>query len=114
MAQIHTNEQFEGTFEFFLADGVTPAPVQPGSVVAASSDETSITIAVSDDGHFVAPAVAPNPGNPARFTVSADSDLGDGVVTITGVSEDIDVIEAIAPQAAVIKITLGAPVPKHA
>lgn len=110
MATLNTAEKFVGSVEFFLADGVTPATVQPGSIVWASSDETVIRVEAGPDGlAFEAPAVAPGI---ARLTVTADADLGDGVVTITGVSDDIEVTLAPAPLASVIRINLGAPVPK--
>jgi len=110
MASLDTSQQFAGSVEFFLADGTTPATVEPGSIVWASSDETVITVAAGPDGlTFVAPAVAPGT---ARLTVQADADLGSGVTQITGVSDDIEVTLAPAPQASVIRINLGAPVPK--
>lgn len=113
MASMNTSEQIPYTLEFFLADGTTPAQVQAGSVVAASSDETVLRVvpdAGSEDaGNIISVAAS---DTPARVTFTADADLGNGVVTITVITEDITVTQDPATQAQTIRVTLGAPVPK--
>jgi hypothetical protein len=112
MATLDTSQLFQGTVQFFLEDGTTPAVVQSGSIVWKSSDETVIRVIASADGlMFTAPAVA---AGKARLSVSADADVGNGVTTITGVSEEITVTEAPAPKATVVKIDLGEPQDKPA
>lgn len=59
-----------------------PAPVQAGSVVFASSDE-SVFRAEQQDNELQVKVVAVGPGV-AQLNYSADADLGDGVVTIEG------------------------------
>lgn len=87
-----------------------PAPVD-GVPVWASSDETVVTVVAADDG-MSARVIAGVPGGPARVTVTADADMGAGVTTIQGVTEDITVTLDPAQQASVITLTVGAPVPK--
>lgn len=90
-----------------------PASVD-GIPVWASSDETVVRVTPAADGMTAAiTPVAPNPVDqpsgaavPARITVTADADLGQGVKPLVGVSEDILVIED-PNQASVINITLG-------
>lgn len=93
------------------ADG-SPASVEPGSVVVASSDETVITVSSDTGNELSGDVMAVAEGGPARFTVTADADMGNGVVTITGISEDINVTVDPRDQAAMFKITLGAPADK--
>jgi predicted NUDIX family NTP pyrophosphohydrolase len=113
MATMNTSEMIPVTLEFFLADGVTQASVQQDSIVWASSDETVVTAtpdatnAATGFIRSVAVSVAP-----ARVTFTADADMGAGVVTITAVTEDIDVTQDPATLANTIRVTLGAPVPK--
>lgn len=66
--------------------------VEPGSVKAASSDETQLRVTVAADGNSIdVEGVAPSPvDNPARISMTADADPGDGVVEIHGV-EDFNV-----------------------
>lgn len=119
MADINTSQQFQPVLMVTNAAG-QPATVQPGSVVWASSDPTviSVTADPANEMAATAPAVAPNQVDasnnpiPARITVTADADLGAGVVTLTGVSDDIFVTLDPAAQASVMTITLGAAVPK--
>ena len=113
MADMNTSQMIGVTLDFFLADGVTPATVEAGSIVWASSDATVVTaapdVANPATGFIRAVAVSVTP---ARVTFTADADLGAGVVTITGVTEDINVTQDPAALASTVRITLGAPVPK--
>lgn len=110
MATALNTQQFDCTLTITNAAG-QPAQVQAGSVTWATSDATVITVTPAADGmSAVAPCVAP--GGPARLTVTADADMGAGVVTITGVSEDITVTLDPAQQASVVNIVMGAPVAK--
>lgn len=112
MATMNTSQMLPYTLEFFLADGTTPAQVQAGSVVAASSDETVVTVAADAANENAGSIMAVAEGGPARVTFTADADLGAGVVTITGVTEDITITQDPATLAQTFRITLGAPVAK--
>lgn len=106
MATLTTDEHFAAVvLSIFAADGTTPATVQ-GVPVWASSDETIIRVVENADG-MGGSVETVAPGGPVRVTVSADADMGAGVVTITGVSEDITVTPGV-PVAAVMKLDLGA------
>ena len=109
MANANTSQQFNATLTITNALG-NPAPVEAGSIVWASSDETVVSVTASPDGmSAVVPCIAPGT---ARISVSADADLGSGVQTITGVSEDIVVVIDPNSLASVMTLTLGAPVAK--
>lgn len=111
MAEFNTSQQCPVTLVITNAAG-NPAQVQ-GAPTWATSDATVITVTPAADGmSAVVASVAP--GGPARITVSADADLGAGVSTITGVSEDITIVEDPANQASVMTLTLGAPEAKPA
>jgi hypothetical protein len=110
MATGNTSQKFVATLGIFQADGVTPATVD-GVPVWASSDETVIQVVPAADG-MGAELLCIAPGTGVRVTVTADADLGTGVQTITGVSEDIEVTLDPAQLASVMTLTLGAPVPK--
>lgn len=82
-----------------------PAPVD-GIPAWASSDETVVTVTPANDGmsalvDTVGPGVA-------RVSVTADADRGEGVQTITGVSEDINVTIGPNSTASVMTLNLGA------
>lgn len=101
------------TLEPRLTNG-TPAQIQPGSVVWATSDATIITVSTTDGLTGFIEAVAPNT-NSATVSVTADADLGAGVVTITGVSDPADpftVTQDPATLASTLVMTFAAPVPK--
>jgi len=110
MATMNTSQMLPFTLQPVKADN-TPAEVQVGSIVYASSDETVMTITglsadqLSGNASAVAEGVA-------RMTVQADADLGAGVVTITGVSEDVTVTADPANLASSFTFTFGPPVPK--
>jgi hypothetical protein len=110
MAQLTTRQMVHATLAVTKADG-SAGQVEAGSVVWASSDETVVLAAPSADG-MEADISSVAPGGPARFTVTADADLGAGVVNIIGVSEDILVTADPRDQASIINITLGAPTDK--
>ena|SRR5437016_6155037 len=105
-----TDDHFPNVvLSIFAADGTTPAKVD-GIPVWATSDATIISVTPTADG-MGADVETVAAGGPVRVTVSADADVGAGVVTITGVSDDITVTPG-APVAAVMKLDLGTPVHK--
>ena len=120
MAQtINTDQRFDSVTVAFTTAAGAAAQVQAGSVVWASSDETQLLVTPSADGMTaVVDTVAPSPvdadGNPVtcRVSCSADADLGNGVVTITLVSEDVTVTQGPSSMASGGTITFGAPVAK--
>lgn len=83
----------------------TAEPVQDGSVVYSSSNEAAFTVEAdaTDQLKFTVKGVGQGTG---QLNISADADLGDGVVTIS-TSVDITVTE---PQATQIGVTFGDPV----
>lgn len=108
MATANTSEMFEATLTILDATGA-PAKVD-GIPVWASSDATVVSVTASADGMSAkVPCIAPGT---ARITVTADADLGAGVSTITGVSEDIVVTLDPAHVASVLTLNLGPAVPK--
>jgi hypothetical protein len=120
MAQtINTDQRFDNVTPNFTTLAGAPAQVQAGSVVWASSDETQLLVTPSADGlTAVVDTVAMSPndadGNPvtARISCSGDADLGNGVVTVTLVSEDVTVTQGPSSMASGGTITFGAPVAK--
>lgn len=87
-------------------DPPRPARVD-GVPVWASSDETVLKVTPADDGmSALIETVAP--GGPARVTVTGDADLGEGVLTLTGVTEDINVAQGPAGQATTFTLGLTA------
>lgn len=108
MADAFNTQQFDATLAITNSQG-NPATVE-GAPVWASSDETVLNVTPAADGmSAIIGCVAPGT---ARVTVSADADLGAGVMTITGVTEDINVTTDPAQLASIMTLTLGAPVPK--
>jgi hypothetical protein len=105
MAAINTDQVVDVILAITNAAG-NPATVD-GVPVWASSDETVIVAAAAVDGmSAVITTVAPGT---ARVTVTADADLGAGVTTLTGVTEDLVVTLGPSSQASVMTLTLGAP-----
>jgi hypothetical protein len=111
MATMTDTQMLPFTLQPMKADG-TPASVQAGSVVYASSDETVMTVTGLSADQLSGNVSAVAEGGPARITVQADADLGAGVVTITGVSEDVTVTADPANLASTFTFTFGPAVPK--
>lgn len=107
MASLTTDQYYPSVVLTITDSKGRPAPVD-GVPVWASSDETVIRVTPDATG-MMASVDTVAPGT-ARVTVSADADLGAGTVTITGVSEDIDVTSGNV--AAVVSLSLGAPADK--
>lgn len=86
-----------------------PAKVD-GIPVWASSDETVASVTPASDGmSAIVDTVGPGV---ARVSVTADADLGAGVSTITGVSEDINVTIGPNSTASIMTLDLGTPADK--
>jgi hypothetical protein len=109
MVDISTDQNFPNVTLSIVDSRGRPAVVQ-GPPVWASSDATILTVLAAADGmSAVVDTVAPGL---ARISVSADADLGEGVVEITGVSEDVNVTLGTSNMASAMTLTLGAPVDK--
>jgi hypothetical protein len=109
MAAINTDQHFPSVVLSILDSAGRPATVD-GIPVWASSDETVITVIPTADGMGAAiETVAPGT---ARVTVSVDADMGEGIVELTGVTEDIVVSIGPSHQATTLTLTLGEPVAK--
>ena len=108
MADIKTNEHFANVVLSINDKDKNPAPVD-GVPIWASSDETVLRAVPNADG-MSGTVEAVGPGT-ARITISADADMGDGVATITGVSEDVNVTLGIGP-ASIMTLDLGPSTPK--
>jgi hypothetical protein len=103
MIQIVENEYFvTNPLDVKSAKG-NPASVEAGSVVFSSSDPAVLAVTDNGDGTCRADAVGPV-GN-AQLIVTADADLGEGVVPITGTLD----VTVVAGMAAVINVTAGVP-----
>lgn len=109
MADINTDQNFPTVTVTFTTASGAPAAVD-GVPVWASSDETILTATPAADG--MSALVSTVAVGTARVSVTADADLGAGVVTITGVSEDVNVTPGPLSQASVMTFSFGAPVPK--
>jgi hypothetical protein len=83
-----------------------PASVD-GAPVWASSDDTIVAVTAAADGMSATFATV-GPGT-ARLSITADADLGAGVVQISGVSEDIVVSANPNSQASAFTVSLTAP-----
>src|SRR5262249_46251896 len=102
MANINTDQYFPNVVLSITNAAGDPAPVE-GAPVWASSDETVLSVQPANDGmSAVVLTVAPGTG---RVTVSADADVGEGVNTITGVTEDIVVTLGPSGQASVMTLS---------
>ncbi len=108
MVDITTDQHFAGVMLSITDKDGKPANVD-GIPVWASSDETVLRPAPNPDG-MGGMIETVGPGT-ARITVTADADLGAGVSTITGVSEDVAVTPGVLP-AALMTLTLGPATPK--
>src|SRR4051812_10098629 len=110
MADINTDFFWDNVVLSITNSHDQPAPVD-GVPVWASSDETVLTVVAAADG-MSATVNTVAPGGPARISVTADADMGSGVTTLTGVSEDVMVTLGPSSQASQMTLTLGAPVAK--
>jgi hypothetical protein len=110
MADVNTDQMLPFTLAPLKDDG-TPADIDNTSVVYASSDETVMRVQdLTADN--LAGNVFPVAAGAARVSVTFDADVGAGVSTITGVSEDVNVTLGPSAQATHFTFTFGAPVPK--
>lgn len=104
MAATITDTQFiEGTLETVNKKG-QPAPVELGSIEYSSSNEAVFTVTenADDEKKFTVTAVGAGTG---QLNYSADADLGEGVVTISGFTDII-----VTPgQATGFNVTFGTP-----
>jgi hypothetical protein len=106
MFKLPDNQKVPVSIAFTDAAG-NPAPVDGVPVWTASDNGTLLTLEVSTDGMFCM-IIANGPLGTAQVNVSADADLGAGVVTITGLLD----IEVVAGQAVNVMINPGTPVDK--
>ena len=109
MADITTDQNYPNV-QLTITDAKgRPAKVD-GVPVWASSDETVLAVTPAADG--MSALIDTVAAGTARATVSADADLGAGVLTITGVTEDVNVTLGTGRQASVLALSLGTPVDK--
>jgi len=101
--QITATQQVVATLTITDKKG-NPAQVE-GPPVWASSDETVLLVVPAADG-LSAVLKGNTPGGPARASVTADADLGEGVSPIVGTTESITVV---AGTAVVVNLTLSDP-----
>jgi hypothetical protein len=111
MADINT-DQYYPNVALTITDSTGAAARVDGVPAWASSDATVLSVQVAADGMSAA-VMTVGPGT-ARVSVSADADLGAGVTTLTGVSEDINVTLGPSHQASVMTLSLGLPADKPA
>lgn len=109
MVDITTDQTFPSVALVITNNHGQPAPVD-GAPVWASSDETVLTVTPSVDG--MSAAVDTVGAGTARISVTADADLGAGVSTITGVSDDVNVTIGPNSVASHVTLALGAPADK--
>ena len=94
------------------------AQIEAGSVVWATSDDTAIRVVTVDGLTGKIQGVSDNTNRAgAALTVTADSDLGAGVVTITGTMDPADPVFVIthdpaADRAGTFTMVFSAPQPK--
>lgn len=113
MASTFTTEQAL-PFTFKVVDGRGRTAKIQGDPVAVSSDETIATVAIkAGDANVwngLISSVSPSPeGTTQRVTVTADSDLGEGVNEVVGF---LDFTVTLDPRtgARVAEMTAGSPV----
>jgi hypothetical protein len=103
---INTSQRFPNVQLSIQDSQGRPAAVD-GVPQWASSDETVLRVTPAADGmSAVVDTVAIGV---ARVTVSADADLGSGTAPITGVSEDVNVVQDPATTASTLVLNLGTP-----
>jgi hypothetical protein len=109
MADINTDQYYPSVVLGILNSAGNPASVD-GIPIWASSDSTVLAVTPNPDGMSAAVmTVGPGVG---RISVTADADLGAGVTTINGVSEDVNVVLGPSQQASTFTFTFGLPVTK--
>ena len=106
MSLILTDLQKVALSVTFTSAAGNAAPVD-GVPVWASSDETIVSVVASEDG-LSAVATAVGPVGQAQVSVTADADMGEGLVAITGLLD----VSVIASEAAFAILAAGAPEPK--
>lgn len=109
MADINTDQNFPAVTLTITNSAGAPASVD-GAPVWATSDATVLTVTAAADG--MSALVSTVAAGVARVSVTADADLGAGVSTITGISEDVNVTTGPLSLASVMTFSFGAPVPK--
>lgn len=109
MADINTDQNFPSVLLSITDAHGRPAAVD-GVPVWASSDETVLSVIPAADG--MSATVDAVGAGVARISVSADADLGAGVSSITGVSDEVNVSQAPASPASNMVLNLGAAVDK--
>lgn len=107
MADITTDDFFPNV-ALAITDAKGRAAPVDGVPVWASSDETVLSVVAAADG--MSAIVSSVGAGTARISVSADADLGAGVVEITGVSEDVNVTNGNV--ASLMVLSLGSAQPK--
>jgi len=105
MAFILTADQEVPVTVAFDDDHGNPAVVD-GVPVWASSDDTILMVVAADDG-MSAVVSAVGPDGTGQISVTADADMGSGVVSVIGLLD----MEVVAGAAAVAVISAGTPVP---
>lgn len=105
MATLTNTQEFANVTVSFTNQQGQPANVD-GVPVWASSDPTIVSVEAGADG-MSAKVGGVAPGTGARITVTADADTGQGITTITGVSEDIEVTADTSQQASLVTLNLG-------
>ena len=86
-----------------------PADVQDGSVVQSTSDASVATVTPDATNPYKGTITSVGKGT-CQITITADADLGDGTVTISG--EPIDVTVTGGQAVGFGAVTLGTPQPK--
>lgn len=100
--QLPDDKTVSATVSYVDAKG-NPAQVQ-GAPAWASDNEAVATVAASADG-FSATITPVGPLGTAQISVTADADLGDGVVPVTA----LGTVEVIAGQAVSGNVNFGEP-----
>lgn len=106
---INTDQNFPDV-ELTITDSQGRPAAVDGVPQWAVSDPTVLNVTPAPDGmSAIVDTVAPGT---ARVTVTADADLGAGVQTLTGVSEDINVTLGPSHVATTMVLSLGVPAAK--
>lgn len=104
MAVIISDTQFiEGQVQTVNKKG-KPAPVEAGTIAYSSSNEAVVTVTENPDDETKFTVTAVGAGT-AQVNYSADADLGEGVVPISGFTD----FEVTPAQATGFNVTFGEP-----